>query len=185
MRHSLLTPLLCAGLLSGCGDTGTVEAQNASAEEVAAKVRAAGADNQFLNPGRWEQTATVIDVDFPGAPPETIATMRNATARAQSHISCLTEEQARNPSEDFFAGVGKNCRYDNFKWGGGRVDIDMRCTEREMVRTMDLAGTYSPNAYQMEMTAKAGVGEDAEGGMVMRMRVDAKRVGECKGDEGA
>lgn len=185
MRHFLLAPFLCAGLLSGCGDTGTVEAQNASAEEVAAKVRAAGADSQFINPGRWEQTATLIDISIPGAPPEAAAAMRSATASAQSHVSCLTEEQAKNPREDFFAGVGKNCRYDNFKWGGGKVDIAMRCTEREMVHAMDLTGTYSPNAYRMEMTAKAGVGEDAGNGMVMRMRVDAKRVGECRGDEGA
>lgn len=181
----MLALVLGAALLAGCGDGGTVEAQNASVDEVAAKVRAAGGDSRFVNPGRWEQTATLVDISIPGAPPEAASAMRSAMGKSQTHTVCLTPERAKNPREEFFAGAGKNCRYENFKWGGGKIDLAMRCTEGQMTQAMDLAGTYSPDAYQMEMTAKADGGEGPVTGMTMRMRVDAKRVGECTGKEDA
>jgi hypothetical protein len=48
---------------------------------------------------------------------------------------------------------------------------------------MELAGTYEPRAYSMTMTA-SNQGSGPEEQMVMKMRVDAKHVGECTGNEG-
>ncbi len=106
--------------------------------------------------------------------------MRNMQERAQVHESCLTAEQAKRPKEDFFAGSNKNCRYDHFNMGGGKIDAVMQCTGEGMTQTMAMQGTYGPDAYQMRMSMKADSGP--AGGMTMKMRVDAKRVGECDGN---
>ena len=41
-----------------------------------------------------------------------------------------------------------------------------------------------PDSYTMTMTA-TNVGGGSAGEMVMKMKVDAKRTGDCKGDEKA
>jgi hypothetical protein len=47
---------------------------------------------------------------------------------------------------------------------------------------MALVGEYEPNSYTMSMTAtNAGRAPDEQ--MVMKMKVDAKRVGECTAEE--
>ena len=54
--------------------------------------------------------------------------------RAEAHRSCLTPEEAKRPKEDFFAGAAKNCRYERFDMGSGKIDAVMKCTERARAR---------------------------------------------------
>jgi len=50
---------------------------------------------------------------------------------------------------------------------------------------MQMAGTYSPESYQLQTAMKVeGDAKAAEGGMSMKMRVEAQRVGECTGKQG-
>ena len=49
---------------------------------------------------------------------------------------------------------------------------------------MVLTGDYQPDSYSMAMTA-TNVGGGPMEQMVMKMRVDAKRIGECDGTEAA
>lgn len=178
--------VLLAGLLvSGCGQSDqTVTAENASAAEVQQKLKEAGGTGSFVRPGQWEQRATLLDIDMPGMPPEMKARMRQAMGTAQTHSTCLTPEQAKNPREDFFAGVDKSCRYETFRWGEGKIDVRMTCDAEGRTQAMNLAGTYTPDTYQLEMLVQ-GQGEQPgpSGQMTMKMRVDARRVGECTGKE--
>ena len=43
-------------------------------------------------------------------------------------------------------------------------------------------GSYSPDAYRMDMASKAE-GAGPMGAMTMKMTVDAKRVGACRGSK--
>ena len=95
---------------------------------------------------------------------------------------CLTAEQAKSPKEDFFAGADKNCRYEHFNWGNGKIDLQLNCKHPNATQTMVLVGDYEPDSYTMTMTATNEGGGPAEQ-MVMKMKVDAKRTGVCKGDE--
>jgi len=89
--------------------------------------------------------------------------------------------ETASTKEDFFAGTNKNCRYDHFNMGGGKIDAVMKCTEEGMAQTMTMAGTYSPDTYQMTMAMKSEGGAAAASGMSMKMRVDAKRVAKGRG----
>jgi len=98
--------------------------------------------------------------------------------------SCLTPEDVKKPKEDFFAGQNKGCRYDRFTMGDGKIDAVMRCGGEQATQVMHMAGTYSPDSYQMKMSSKVeAAAKGAEGSMEMRVRVDARRIGECTGKE--
>jgi hypothetical protein len=174
-------PLLTMLVVAACSQEPEVSARNASVEEVANQLAEAGGSDSFVRPGKWRSEIKIDQFEIPGAPPEAATAMRGMTNEAQVHESCLTPEQAKRPKEDFFAGAGKNCRYHHFDMSGGKIDAMMNCTGGGMAQTMTMKGTYGPDDYQMEMSMKADAPAGPTGGMTMKMRVAAKRIGECDG----
>jgi Protein of unknown function (DUF3617) len=176
MRNVLL--VLATATLSACGSSDSVELENASANEIAQEM-AKKADATFVNPGQWEQTTTLVEVDAPGIPAQYADALNKQMGQSQVHRTCLTPEQTKNPKEDFFTGADKNCRYEHFKWGDGKVDMKLLCTHPQATQTMEMAGTYTPDSYEMAMTV-ASKGSSPMETMNMKMKVDARRVGDCK-----
>ncbi|MFL6789415.1 MAG: DUF3617 domain-containing protein [Sphingomicrobium sp.] len=180
MKHvALALPLFC---LAACSSEPEVKMENASVGEVATEMRKTVGKDSFVEPGQWEQTVTMVKIDAPGMPPEARQMMQQAMGKAQVHALCLSPEQAKSPKEDFFTGADRNCRYEHFNWGDGKIDLKLNCKHPGASQTMAMVGTYSPKAYSMTMTA-TNVGGRAEEQMVMTMKVDAKRTGECDGKE--
>jgi hypothetical protein len=177
MKHAAFAATALALLLTACGWSDEVEMENASVADVAREMKKAG-DDRFVDPGAWEQKVTLISVEAPGMPPEAKDMMARAFGQAQVHNVCLSEEEAKSPREDFFTGADKNCRYKHFNWGGGKIDLELDCQHPNARQVMQLTGTYQPQSYEMAMTL-ANEGRTAEQKMVMKMRVDAKRTGEC------
>ena len=183
MKNALF--LLACGLpLAACDSGPEVNARNATAEEVAEQVADARGSDTIVRPGKWQSRVEIEEFELPGAPPEAKTAMRGMYDRAQVFESCLTPEEAKRPKEDFFAGANKNCRYDHFTMGDGKIDAAMKCSGQGMAQTMAMKGSYSPDSYQMRMSMKADAGAGPPGGMTMVMRVDAKRVGECDAKTG-
>jgi hypothetical protein len=178
-----IVPLL---FLAACDNSPKVEAENASLEEVAGKVREANDGNAMIvRPGRWESSVELESIDIPGLPEAAVAQMKKTMARvATGHKTCLTREQAMKPKEDFFAGASSNCRYDKFVMDDGKMTGTMRCTNPQGGggQLIDFDGTYSPESYEMRM-ASAVEGASPGGPMKMVMHVTSKRTGECDGSE--
>ena len=101
-RHILVATL---ATLAACGSGDTVEMENASVGEVAQEMRKADVDQSFVNPGKWKQTATLVEIDAPGMPPRVAEAMKKSMGTSQVHETCLTPEKAKNPREDFFTGA--------------------------------------------------------------------------------
>lgn len=172
-------------MVAACDNSPKVEAENASIEEVAGKVREANAGSTMIvRPGQWESTVELESIEVPGMPAEAVAQMKKTMARvATGHKSCLTPEQAKKPKEDFFAGANSNCRYDKFSMDGGKMTGTMRCTSPQGgSQLIQFDGTYAPEAYEMRM-ASTMEGASPGGSMKMVMRMSSKRVGECDGSE--
>ncbi len=170
-------------LLAACDSSPEVDVRDANASQVGEALAESGlADEGFqVRPGNWESKVAIEEMQIPGMPASMQEQMKSTFAQHQpaSFTSCLTPEEAKNPKEDFFAGKDNNCRYDHFKMGDGKIDAKMRCDAGEAVQSMEMAGTYSPDTYSMTMTS-VRTGEPGPGGEVrMKMRMDAKRVGEC------
>ncbi len=187
MRRTAMT-IVALTALAACNKQGEVSAKDASVAEVAEKVRKAGAGESFVRPGLWESKITIEQLDVPGMPPEMAGKMKSMMAEKQMNASrhCLTPEDVKRPTEDMFAGQNKQCRYDHFNMGGGKIDAVMRCGDKNASQVMQMSGTYSPDSYQMRManTVEAGA-KGAQGAMAMKMRIDARRIGECTGKEGS
>ncbi len=181
----LAKPLIPLALimLAACDSSPDVDMENASMGEVAKEMGKAG-DDWFVNPGKWQQVVTLVDIEAPGMPPEAKSMMQKAMGEPQTHEVCLTEAQAKNPKEDFFTGADQNCRYEHFKWGDGKIDLKLNCKHPNATQTMVLTGDYDRDSYTMAMTA-TNVGGGPMEQMVMKMRVDAKRIGKCDGTEAA
>jgi hypothetical protein len=175
MKRIVILPLVL-GLVASC-DKGGVEMKNASVQQVGEAMRKQG-DDKFIDPGKWQQTVTLVSIDAPGMPKEARDAMQGAMSKSQVNEVCLSPEEARSPREDFFAGKDQNCRYEHFNWGSGKIDLRLMCDHPNARQQMTLAGTYAPKSYSMTMTM-ANQGKTPQEQMTMTMKVDAKNVGQC------
>jgi len=183
----ILCMIACALPLTACNRGPQVDEKNASVADVAQKVREAGGDESFVRPGLWQSKVTIEKFEMPGMPPEMTERMKTMMAQNQEHgfESCLTQEDVKRPKEDFFAGKNNQCRYDHFTMGAGKIDAEMHCGGKHgESQVMQMAGTYSSDDYQMQTSMKMDGGSTPEGSMAMTMRIEAKRVGECKAKQG-
>lgn len=174
--------LACILPLAACNSAPEINEKNASVDEVAAKVRAASNSGNFVRPGEWQSKVVIERFDIPGMPPEAVSQMRAAVAQNQQHSfnTCLTPEDVKQPKGKFFTG-NEECRYDHFTMGNGKIDAAMRCPSGEgMTQLMTMTGTYGAEHYDMHLTMKGSGVEGPAANMVMKMRVESARVGECK-----
>ena len=184
MTKKVLLIATAALVLGACNKSPKIDAKNATPAEVAQQVRESGADQSTVRPGLWQSKVTIEKFEVPGMPPEMAGRMKAMMAENQPHDfeTCLTAEDVKRPKEDFFAGKKSECRYENFTMGGGKIDATMHCGKGN---TMQMAGTYSPDSYQMQTSMKAAPDRpDAGSGMQMQMRIESRRVGECSAKQG-
>ncbi len=178
-----LFPIMLAGtaamLLAGCNE-GPGEARNQTAQEVASEMKKIS-----MKPGEWETTQEVIDVKIEGAP-EGMPTgiMEAMKGRKNTVKTCITPEQAANPSADFLTSQkDSKCTYSGFEMNDGKIKGAVSCPSPEGGKAdIALDGNYSSEGYQMNMEMKtAGMGGDGSSNMTMhmKMRTTGKRVGEC------
>lgn len=180
MRLALIIPALILPL-AACNQSPSVSATNATQGEVQEKVAAAGG-GVMVNPGRWEGKMIMHDLDMPNLPAAAKEQMKASMNRETSFISCVTPEDVKK-QKAFFTGDkdDKSCKYDRFTMAGGKIDAVMHCDRGaagKMASTM--SGSYSPDSYNMTMDSKAE-GKGPMGAMTIKMSVEAKRVGACKG----
>ena len=178
MRFAAVLPFLA---LAACGESASVNETNASVEQVSQSVREASRDQGLLRPGKWASTVTIQEMSIPGMPPQTAERMQEMIAQTRTAEVCLTEEDAKRPSGDFFA-AGEQCRYDNFTMRGGKIEATMRCSQDEVTQVMQMSGTYSPNSYEMRMRSTTE-GGPAGAPMTLEMEVESQRVGECDAEQ--
>jgi hypothetical protein len=178
MRLSVILPLAAIAALTACNKGPTVTADNASGDEVAKKVVAAGGVD-MISPGRWEGTMHITEMSMPGLPPEAQAKLVAARGD-QKIVSCVTPEEAKADKASMFGGLSKDCKYDHFAMGGGKIAGVATCNNDGHQTRTTLAGTFSSDSYQMAVRSESS-GKGPMENMTMAMSVDAKRVGECRG----
>jgi hypothetical protein len=182
-RTALL--IACALPLASCNKP-QVNERNASVADVANAVSKAGiAGESFIRAGQWQVKGTIEEMNVPGMPAQAQAEMKRAMSQVQNNTFeyCVTPEEAKHPAGKMFTGKDSgNCRYDHFTMGSGKFDAAMRCQEPGNAQTMTMAmnGTYSPEAYDSHVSMNVAGGP--QGSMTMKMRSEARRIGECKAD---
>lgn len=185
-------PLLTAAagllILSACSrqaeqDVGS--ATNMSTNQVAEKL-----DSVKLEPGEWEATQEIVDVQLNGLPQ---GVSQDAVTRMigqrTSFRHCVTPEQAAKPSADFLsAQKDANCTYSNLEMENGQVSANMTCAVPQQDKgRMEIAmdGRYLPDSYDIDMNVNTtGLANGLS--MTMKMKSSGRRVGDCDstGDTG-
>ena len=181
MKHAVCVAVFAVAL-AACNKGPSVDLHNASANEVGKAVQQSGmmTSDSMVEPGLWQSRVTVLEMNIPGIPAQYADRMKAEMAehRNESSSHCIKPEDVMKPTEGFF-GADKSCRYDHFTMGGGRIDIAMTCHQENMTQTTNMAGSYTPTTYSLDMHS-TGTGRQ---GMTMKMHVDAQRIGECTGKD--
>ena len=183
MKHRLVLLAGTAALVA-CNKGPTVELKNATGNQVTNAVTQSGVmtSGSMIEPGLWQSKVSVLEMNIPGIPAQYADKMKQSLAEHRNETSkhCVTQADVKKPKEDFF-GADKSCRYEHFTMGGGKIDIQMVCSQEGSSQTTNMAGTYTPTTYSMDMSSKGSGGP--QGSMTMRMHVDSQRVGECTGKD--
>ncbi|MCR5872552.1 MULTISPECIES: DUF3617 domain-containing protein [unclassified Sphingomonas] len=174
---SLLTPI-AALALTACGGS-DVAVTNASPEEVAAKVDAAGGAR--FNPGEWETTVETVSIDIPGlAGPMKDEMTKMMLQKQQVTKNCVTPEQAKSPPAEVLAQSKGRCTYEKFTMAGGKIDGTMVCDADGGKMTMKISGTFSDTAFAIDNDMETTMPGGAQT-MKIKAKTSGKRVGECPG----
>jgi hypothetical protein len=130
-----------------------------------------------LQPGEWEIKTEVVNVTAEGLPPGMMDGMKKSAGSTTR--TCMTEEDAKGPKGDLFAGdKSGNCKSENFSWSGGKISGKTVCAGAGGAgkTTMEMSGSYGAQNIDMTMKSQTDLGGKA---MTMEMRVSGHRVGEC------
>lgn len=169
-RVTIILPVIA--MLAACNSQPSVKAENASIAEVAAAAK----DAVKLEPGKWETTMTILSIDGPGLPPGMAEAMKQQ--KTQKVETCLTAQQAEKPPQDML-GAAKNCTYEKFEMGGGKMSGTLVCKPQPGMPTemrASMSGKFASTSYDItsDMTMTT-----AGGKMTTKTQVSGKRLGAC------
>jgi hypothetical protein len=176
-RHLLSGAALAAlGLLGGCGGAG-------------------GGNVVVMEPGEWETTFQITNVQTENLPPEMRDQASRAQGRTQTVRNCLagSADVVRIQNLRFtvpvpMAGPGSapapGCRMPELSMEGGRIRLQMSCEGMPgpmmgggtMSMSAEMNGTYTANS--VEVTGRGEVRMSGGRGSA-EMRITGRRLGAC------
>ncbi len=126
-----------------------------------------------IQPGKWQTTVTILDLQMPNGPPGVMAGIRGRPPQVAT--ACVTPQQAANgPRAVLEASKGK-CRYTSFNASGGRFNGVMSCTFATGAMTVTSNGSYTATSLDINgtqvMTGKMR--------MTTKTRTVSRRIGPC------
>jgi len=183
MNIRFCSPAILALALVSCsgGGADTDGDGEITTDEVAAEVK-----NIQFQAGEWETTVEFVDITFDETklPPEAkkfmVPIMESMKGQSLTDSKCMTEEEAKNPQEEFFnAQEDQECTYDKFSLSGGSIDMAMQCTgSNGDGGTVTATGSYTATSYDLDMAIATKGGQ--QGDVNITAKSTAKRIGECK-----
>lgn len=165
-------PLLLVALLGACSQqpaaNGSAEAANASAPAPAAPILA-------MQPGKWESTVTITDLQIAGMPPG----MDQPKPAPKTTSSCMTPEQAANGparvTDKIKESFGGKCDIAKSEVGGGTIAVSMTCQSPGGPLALTVNGTYSATSITTDAEARL----TGKMSMTEKVHSEARRIGAC------
>lgn len=171
----LALPLL---MLAACNKEPSVSIDNASADEVARQVKQSGVAEALMKPGKWEYQMTMVDLSAPGMPPARVAQMKQMMSQTKVTDRCVTADDIKK-MDAAMGDVPKNCTFDHYEIGGGKIDGKMHCTNAGMTQETRISGTYTQDSSDVTAINTNSGSTNPMGNMTMTMNMKGKRVGDC------
>lgn len=156
--------------LAGCSrDEHAAEGNNAAAA-------APEAPATQIEPGLYRQATTLLEMKDASLSKAEAAAAAKAVGTTQSEDRCVTADMVSNPKALIESDIAEDCTIQRSVWDGGRIDIALSCPKNGEMSGGNLAliGTYGADRYAIDMAM------DGHEGEVVRMRIAAKRLGDCR-----
>jgi hypothetical protein len=162
------TLLVAALTLAACSK----ESGDSAANNVAEAPPAPAAP---IQPGLFQQATTLLEFSDPNASKAEADAAAKAVGTTQTENRCVTADMVSDPKALIQGDIDEGCAMQKTVWDAGKIDIALSCPSRAGSGTGQLAltGTYDADRYAIAMTMKGPGGES------IRMKVDAKRLGDC------
>ena len=139
-----------------------------------------------IQPGQWETTTRMTEVEAPGMPEAALAQMRAQLAnQTQTQSSCITPEQAANPTGGLLSGSDSSgCQFGDSTFSGGRIAINGTCPGPGGPGSMRLTmeGSYTATTMEGTVTTQMSAPPGAAGGVEnirMSGTFNSRRTGDC------
>lgn len=125
-----------------------------------------------IQPGKWQSTVTILDMQSPHMPPGVAAGMRTHPTTV---TACVTAAQAADGPRAVLQGSNGRCHYTSFNATGGRLNAVMVCTFASGTMTVTSNGTYTPTTMDVNGSSVT------TGRMQMssKTHTSGRRVGGC------
>ena len=137
-----------------------------------------------LQPGQWEMTTKMTDIEMPGAPPAMAAQMKQAmAAQAQTQTRCITPQEAANPAGGMMSpsGNAQGCTFTKQTFSGGTIDVAGSCP----APAGGTCGDQPDRHLYRDHDGRADHRRTSTGGPAARCgcpaRMTGRRTGDCPG----
>ncbi|MGB3723381.1 MAG: DUF3617 domain-containing protein [Pacificimonas sp.] len=135
---------------------------------------------QAIQPGQWQTTGRVVDVDItmPPGVPAGMADMMKKQMTRQSHDikQCISREDIEQAPERMFKQSNGDCEYERFDMSGGKLDAVAVCRMQGTTMRMTMTGTHTDTTYQTRMVM---TGDGPMGPMTLTSDGSGTRIGDC------
>ena len=158
-------------VLAACGrDDAAPEANNGSTEVPAAAARP-------IEPGLYRQATTLLEMTDPTLSKAEADAAAKAIGTTQTEERCVTADMVSDPKALIESDIAEGCVMERTVWDDGKIDIALSCPKSgdSSGGKLALTGDYDGDRYSIAMAMSGNNGE------VVRMKVDATRLGECRG----
>lgn len=123
-----------------------------------------------LQPGKWETTVTVTDMEMNG-----IHRSAPAGLNGNKVTSCVTPEMAIKGPDQLIKQAGIDCTTSNVTYADGKISGQRTCKTPMGEMTSVMTGTYSPTESVVDADATV------TGRMTIKEKIhtEARRIGDC------
>lgn len=130
-----------------------------------------------IEPGLYRQATTLLEMKDPTLSPAEAEAAAKAIGKTQTEDRCVTPDMVSDPKELIKSDIAEDCTMQRSVWDEGKIDIALSCPKKDGMSggQLALSGTYAADQYSIDMAMRASDDE------VVRMEVDAKRLGDCAG----
>lgn len=128
-----------------------------------------------IEPGLYRQATTPLELTDPTLSKAEADAAARAIGTTQSEDRCVTPDMVSDPKALIESDIAEDCQMQRSVWDGGKIDIALSCPKGEASTggKLALTGVYAADSYAIAMNMQGNDGE------VMRMKVEAKRLGNC------
>lgn len=138
---------------------------------------AIGTSAAAIDPGEWQSTTQMVDMELPSEVPPQVADMiRQQMGEATTSAMCITQEDIDEAPQRMFDQSEGQCSYSKFSMEGGQLNATATCDTGQGTLTMRMSGSYTDTTYEMQMSMN---GDAGMGPMAMTYATTGERVGAC------